>query len=161
MRSQTQLPRRQQKGFTLIESLISLIVLSIGLLGIAALFFEGLKSGRTAIFRTEAVYLAGDLADRIRANPAGLDSYELDGNDDVVCVGKEKNCDGADMAIYDRYIWEKEIASLMPGGTTFGVTFTDGDPVDTYTISINWLEPGFVDANGDPAPLNYTLEFVF
>ncbi len=57
---------RHSRGFTLIEALVALVVLSIGLLGIAALYLDSLRAGRTAIYRTQAVNLAADLADRLR-----------------------------------------------------------------------------------------------
>ena len=64
---------RRQRGFTLVEVLVALVVMSVGMLGIAALYLEGLRAGRTALYRTTAVNLAGDMADRIRANRnAGL-----------------------------------------------------------------------------------------
>ena len=56
------------KGFTLVEVLVALVVMSVGMLGIAALYLEGLRAGRTALYRTTAVNLAADMADRIRAN---------------------------------------------------------------------------------------------
>lgn len=63
----------RHRGFTLIEVLVALVVMSVGMLGIAALYLEGLRAGRTALYRTTAVNLAADMADRIRANPnAGL-----------------------------------------------------------------------------------------
>jgi len=150
-------PLKKQQGFTLLESLISLTVLSIGLLGIAALFFEGLRSGRTAIYRTEAVYLAGDMADRIRANPLGGTAYTEDGSTKG-CIGGTKNCSAAELAAEDRLIWETEIQNLMPGGTEYSVTYAEGTPTNTYVISLSWQEPGFVDAEGNPKPLTYALE---
>ena len=56
-------------GFTLVETLVALVVMSVGMLGIAALYIEGLRSGQTSIARTTAVNLAADMADRIRSNP--------------------------------------------------------------------------------------------
>ena len=53
------------------------------MLGIGALFFDGLKSGRTAVYRTTAVYLAADMADRIKANilPAILEAAKSEDED--------------------------------------------------------------------------------
>ena len=63
----------RKRGFSLIEILITLVVLSTGLLGLAALHAEGLRSGRSACLRTKAVNLASDMADRMRSNrPAAL-----------------------------------------------------------------------------------------
>ena len=52
----------------MVEVLVALVVLAIGLLGIAALYLNSLQAGRTAVYRTEAINLAADLADRIRMN---------------------------------------------------------------------------------------------
>jgi len=67
--------RTKQSGFTIVEVLVALVVLAIGLLGIAALYLNSLQSGRTAIYRTQAVNLAADLADRIRANRTAQAAY--------------------------------------------------------------------------------------
>lgn len=65
-------------GFSIVEALVALVVLSIGMLGIAALYVESLRAGRSAIYRTQAVNLASDMADRIRANRNARASYVLD-----------------------------------------------------------------------------------
>ena len=48
--------RNAQSGFTMVEVLVALVVLAIGLLGIAALYLNSLQAGRTAVYRTEADY---------------------------------------------------------------------------------------------------------
>src|SRR2546421_11680051 len=73
-------PRRIQQrparphGFTMIEMLVALVVLAVGMLGVASLFGISLHSGSSAITRMQAVNLATDLADRIRANRAAGDA---------------------------------------------------------------------------------------
>ena len=59
---------RDSRGFTLVEALVAMVVLSIGMLGIAALGIESLRASRAALVRTEAVTLATDMADRVRSN---------------------------------------------------------------------------------------------
>ena len=61
-------PRRNIRGITMVESLVALVVTSVGMLGIAGLYVTGIKAGRSALLRTQAVNLASDMADRIRAN---------------------------------------------------------------------------------------------
>ena len=73
---------KKQQGFSLIEVLIALIIMSVGMLGIAGLYVQSLQAGRTSMFRHQAVALAGDVADRIRANPtAGISYTDPDGAD--------------------------------------------------------------------------------
>ena len=59
---------RAARGFSLLEAMIALVVLSVGMLGIAALHAQSLAASRTAQLRTQAVNLAGDMADRVRVN---------------------------------------------------------------------------------------------
>ena len=58
--------RRRQRGVSIVEALVAFVILSVGLLGIAGLYLESVRSNRTALTRTAAVQLANDLADRIR-----------------------------------------------------------------------------------------------
>ena len=57
--SRTRQPARQS-GFSLVEVLIALVIMSVGMLGIAGLYVEGMKAGRTSTFRHHAVTLASD-----------------------------------------------------------------------------------------------------
>ena len=57
--------RRRERGITMVESLVALVILSVGMLGIAGLYVTGIKAGRSALLRTQAVNLASDMADRI------------------------------------------------------------------------------------------------
>jgi len=82
---------RRQRGFSLVEVLIALVILSVGMLGIAGLFVQGMQAGRTSVFRHHAVTLAGDVADRIRANPRAGAAYAGAGADGG-CVGFGTDC---------------------------------------------------------------------
>ncbi|MEE4184655.1 MAG: type IV pilus modification protein PilV [Gammaproteobacteria bacterium] len=140
----------RQGGFTLLESLISLVILSVGMLGIAALYVEGLRAGRTAVYRTTAVNLAADMMDRIRANPQARFAYQGGGALNN-CVNAGNNCTAQQMAQEDVLLWTNEVAARMPGGVAANVAVANAGVVDIYTITINWPEPGF------DAPLSYSL----
>jgi type IV pilus assembly protein PilV len=69
-------PPQSLRGFTLVEALVALLILSVGMLGIAGLFVESVRSSRTALLRTQAVNLVADMADRIRANTSAREAYD-------------------------------------------------------------------------------------
>jgi type IV pilus assembly protein PilV len=128
----------QARGFTLVEGLIALLVVSIGLLGIAALYVETLQSGRSAQFRTQAVSIAADLADRIRANRVPVDAY----------TGVGLNA----RATADLNEWHALVATQLPEGDG-EVRFVVGTATTpaSYTIRVIWTEVGQVD------PVTYEL----
>ena len=68
--------RRASRGFTLLETLVALLVLSTGLLGAAALLLDSVRGHAAAQRRVAAANLVRDMADRIRANPRGGVHYD-------------------------------------------------------------------------------------
>lgn len=150
---QAHVMRSRCQGFSLVESLVALVVLSIGLLGIAALHVEGLRSGRSALTRTTAVTLAADMADRIRANRLGRLDYETvvaatDTN--AACKPGGAGCTASQLALHDKAMWIGSIQRALPGGTGT-VDYDDTNLPATYTISITWSEVGAT------TPSSYTL----
>lgn len=132
------------RGFTMVEMMVALVVLAVGMLGVASLFATSLNSGSSAISRMQAVSLVSDLADRIRANPTANVAYQAAAANKN-CVGGNVGavtCAPSDMAANDLYIWNQQIASAWPGGSGTGaVTVVDaGAGVFTYTIQISWTE---------------------
>ena len=131
------------KGFTLVEVLIALIIMSIGMLGIAGLYVHSMNAGRTSIFRHQAVNLAGDIADRIRANPSGGAEYQTGTAADKGCIDGTVDCSEEEMAQQDMWVWAAQAADTLPGGSVT-VTFTDNaaPTPDSYQITIAWTEAG-------------------
>ena len=113
---------RASSGYTLLELLISVVVLSLGLLGVGSLQAVSVRSNFEAFQRTDASQLANDIVDRIRANSTMLSiyasaaDYTLGGG---VIENKPPACaqsDSADtcqnkMANLDRWEWEQIIDS--------------------------------------------------
>ena len=142
--------RHPQSGFSLVEVLIALVVMSVGMLGIAGLYVQSLQAGRTSMFRHHAVTLAGDVADRIRANPTAAAAYDHLAADNGVnnsCVTGGLDCTPAEMADNDIFLWQAQADDTLPGGDV-AVTFALGAGVNppTYQITISWTEPGQVPA---------------
>lgn len=83
--------RRHAHGFSLLEILVALLVLSIGLLGLAGMQMVGLRSTNSASFRGQAVAVATDLAERMRINPRVLNNDLEDINDDGIVDAVDTN----------------------------------------------------------------------
>jgi type IV pilus assembly protein PilV len=137
----------RQSGFTMVEVLVALVVLAIGLLGIAALYLNSLQAGRTAIYRTEAVNLAADLADRIRMNRTAQAAYDVAFTGvkvPVAACATTGGCTDIELATTDLAVWKGEIALRLPEGEG-QVVFTAppgvGEPA-SYVVTVRWTEVG-------------------
>ena len=115
----------QQRGMTLIEVLVTLVLISVGLLGIAALQLTSLRSNQEAYVRSQASALAGDILDRMRSNQAGA----LNG--DYVTGATA-------VAAEDLTAWRAAILAALPGAPT-GTIALNGRVV---TVTITWGERG-------------------
>ncbi|MBT8136006.1 MAG: type IV pilus modification protein PilV [Gammaproteobacteria bacterium] len=148
---------KNNQGFTLLETLIALVVLSVGMLGIASLHVEGLRNGRTATLRTKAMTLATDMAEKMRANRIGAQA----GNYVSAAADAGANNDCADdlvgnptvactptlMAQHDIWLWKRKLVNAQTGlpGSPTGVIISDGAAAPTFTITLNWTENGVAD----------------
>ena len=155
---------RRQHGFTMVEALVALVILAIGLLGIAALYLDSLRAGRTAIYRTQAVNLAADIADRIRANRTVPLSYVVAYGGVAAptsCDSEAAACSPAALAADDVFRWKQELLGTFDAGgqpLSLGalpegdgsIEVTAGTP-NIYVITIRWTE------TGQEAPATYTL----
>lgn len=127
-----------QSGFGLVESLVALVVVSVGMIGIAVLYGQGLGASRTALFRTQAVNLASDMADRIRVNRRGGSDYNGAAADNGCDPGGNTDCTPAEMAAHDLFVWQAQVAAQLPGGV--GDVAHAGSTPPTYTITVQWQE---------------------
>ena len=142
----------------MVEAMVALVVLAVGMLGIAGLFVMTLRAGGNAIYRMQAVNLAQDIADRIRANKLAVVAYQgpaANGN----CDGPGSvDCAPALLAANDLAIWTAQITAALPGGAGLVVVTPPavaGQPA-TYSITVSWVEQG--QAAGQTAlPLSYNL----
>jgi len=145
----------KQRGFTLIEVLVTVIILAIGLLGLAGLQLGGLRYSFSAYQRSQATIMANDIVDRMRANRtvAEAGAYDIDigdDPDDQDCTGVAANCTAANMADADLFEWKQALADILPAGD--GSIVNNGN---TFTITIQWD-----DTRGEEAPKTLAMETV-
>lgn len=121
--------KHAESGFTLLEVLVSIIILSIGLLGMAGLLTVSLKSNNTANYRSQATMLADDIMDRMRANLTHARNSAFD-----VTIGGA--CTGGGQAIvdWDCEEWKAMIAQSLPSGDASIVVDLNGN----VAIVIQW-----------------------
>jgi type IV pilus assembly protein PilV len=128
------------KGFTLLEVMIAFFILAVGLLGMAALLTTSVRSNQSAYYRTQAAYLAEDMADRIRANRGTSNYYAVSASDAncVVTSGSatigSNNCNTSSMSQWDLYDWKQTVARSLPGGAALvddmSIVCLDATPQD-------------------------------
>ncbi len=140
--------RRVQNGSGLIESLISIFVVSIGFLGFAGLQVNGLAAANDSMFRSKAVYLSYQMADRVRANlPAVvLGSYNSMSGDGSSPGCIATGCTAAQVAQNDYYEWSTEAAQVLPSGAATICLTSSPDTCDgggsVFAIKLSWVEKG-------------------
>ncbi len=148
--------KRKLQGFSLVEVLIALIIMSVGMLGIAGLYVQSMQAGRTSMLRHHAVTLAGDVADRIRANPTAGAAYTAAAGTDHNCIAQGTDCSVAQMAANDIFVWQAQAASFLPvfgnGAQQVQITYDAATNPPTYTIVVQWDEP-----TPDAQVPNYTV----
>ncbi|MEW5973559.1 MAG: type IV pilus modification protein PilV [Pseudomonadota bacterium] len=133
-------PRSRQTGVTLLEALITVIVISIGLLGLAALQGRALQENQGAFQRSLASILAYDILDCMRANreAAKAGSYDL-----ALDAGKPT---GTSVPATDLNQWRTSLET----GLASGKGSVDCDAAGLCTITVQWFDKSVNDdLNGD------------
>ncbi len=122
--------RKRQAGVTLIEVLVSALVVAIGLVGVAGLQVASLKNNQSAFMRSQATALAYDLADRMRSNRdgAGSDQYDASAASLTAGCASTSGCSAQQLAEHDMAEWAAALSSNLPMGQ--GVVCIDSTPND-------------------------------
>jgi len=141
-------------GFTLIEVLISMLVLAVGLLGLAGLQATGMRNNLSAYTRSQATQLAYDMADRMRTNSVDASTYgastyiTIDPVSDAAvqasCTAIANACSTAQMAEQDLFEWNRDLTAILPAGV--GDIAVAGT---LFTITVNWDDNRDGAVNGD------------
>ncbi|MFC7206114.1 type IV pilus modification protein PilV [Comamonas endophytica] len=150
----------KQRGVTLIESLVAIVVMALGVLGILGVQMRTLADTQTSVRRAQAVRLIEDLSERIRVNPNGLSllaSYAIDTPEPAATPGATElaalrtlqascttsACSGAQLISRDRALWLATVQQTLPlGHARVFLVASEDTPVDRRQLGvmISWRE---------------------
>jgi type IV pilus assembly protein PilV len=127
-----------EKGFTLVEVLVALVILAIGLLGIAMMQTTALTANQGGYLRSQAVLQVQDIVERMRANAQGVGEGLYDNIPDTIPddPGTCSPCTSAQLQARDHYEWAKHNSVLLPQGKG---TVVSADGVN-FDISLEWMD---------------------
>jgi len=161
--------RKGQHGFTLIEILVTLVILAIGLLGMASLQLNGLRSNQSAYLKSQASLLAYDMADRMRLNSdrAIAGDYNSFDTSDVVaanpnCISTATGCTETQQVATDKAEWAEAI-----NGSGSAIAFlpkakgeiTRAVGGNVFTITVSWTETTWDEDAGSNQATDYGQSF--
>lgn len=138
---------KKQVGASLIEVLVSIFLSAFALLALAAVNAVSVKYTKMSQYRATSVMLASDLAERMRANKAGLASYsfETEFSDQTTmpsaptdCDNIAETCTAAQMAAYDLAQWRRTVRDQLPDGALYLKTYTNPTAADLWVV---WQDP--------------------
>lgn len=137
------------RGFSLIEVLVALLILAIGVLGIAALQFKGLRYSHDAFLRSQINFLSYDIAELMRANRSNAASYVSNYTVAIPTTAAACNYTTASTAANDLGCWHRRVDAAIPPGSTANITSFGS----LYTVALAWT-----DREGDTHTINYTFQ---
>jgi type IV pilus assembly protein PilV len=155
-------------GFSLIEVLVSIFIVSLGILALAGLLQSATRYGKMSEVRSTATLLGNDIADHIRANldGASLSAYDVTNTFPLAapidrravggdqCVIKIPGCPATEVAAVDLFNWTSRLLVTLPQGTPYihynaaGNASGQSDSVDIW---VAWLDPGTNGQSDRPA----------
>ena len=134
--------QKKQQGFTLLESLLALFILSVGLLGVAGMHAQAMKTSYVAAQNMEIVIKGEELIERMRANRGGLADYAGAPASHGCTSGS--TCTTAQMAADDLFIWGEDLNAMLPSPTikvvvgTIDAALDPGGVIREVSISVDW-----------------------
>lgn len=150
--------RHTQSGFSLIEVLIAVVVISVGFLATARMQIESLRGSQGAYFHSQANFMVREMTDRIRANPDGVSNGHYNNmvtsagaaNNTPSCFNAETLCSNQQIAQADLAAWSKHLHPGGQGANNFVPLLPSGDSIKAkgsvnldgatgvFTVSVTW-----------------------
>jgi type IV pilus assembly protein PilV len=149
---------RRQGGATLIEVMVAVLVLSIGMLGIAGLTSASMRYSQGSWARATVASALTDFADRVRSNPAATATAYVQATDTYAtqqgssyaltygtdCSTTSAACSGADLAAYQLEQWRLSVKRSLPSSAIW----VSGSRSTGYEATVMWFDKSFVKQDG-------------
>lgn len=151
--------RHFQSGLSMIEVLVTMVLIAGGSLAVAGTQLAALKYNKEASLRSTATLHAVEISDRMRSNIAGVIASSYDTNSghghaaaasNAPACGTTTDCTPATLASLDLHNWQQSLSTALPGGA--GAIIPSPDTKYAYTIVVMWKDKSLSDKNeADPA----------
>lgn len=147
--------RRRVRGASLIEVLISILLAAIGLLALSGANVASIRYSKMSQYRGTATMLAADLAERMRANQAGLADYAVTGDfasqatvptASTACELYSSTCSSTQLAAYDLTAWRRLVRSQLPEGSV-SVAPSPSGTLLAADVWVAWRDPAVADTS--------------
>lgn len=145
---------QRQRGVSLIEVLVSILIVSLGVVAMASLLAKSAQLGKASEFRAIAATLAADMADRMKANIGGVTAKSYDLAPAGLLTGapnaaagcaNAKACTTAEMAAIDLAQWQQTLFAGLPGGT--GYIQFDATDLHAADLWVAWQDPAALSSS--------------
>lgn len=136
---------RKQNGFSLLESMIAIIVMVLGVIGILGMQIKTLTDTQASVRRAQAIRLISDLGERLQSNPDALGNlamYTADPKSSNDCSSTV--CAPADLATYDIRQWLINVKNTLPGSNT--KVFIPNNSSNQLAVLIGWNENRYIQS---------------
>lgn len=128
---------KHHSGATLLEMMISLFVLGVGLMGVLGMQTQAVRFNHQAYSYSQAVFLAQDIMESIRANKNSSSNYKIgldeSASSSTDCSTENANCSPSELKDWDIKVWREKVSQRLPTGK--GAIAYDGT---TYTVTIEF-----------------------
>lgn len=168
----------RQRGVSLIEVLVAVLIFSLGLIGMAGLLLMSTHSNQAAYLRTQVAFLASNMANRMHANPTGVwkSDYNVSfpaSSSSTTSCSSTAGCSPDDLAKHDIGVWNSQLATFLPASSATikcdasnaGMTPSSdqqsmGAPYGgNCNMVIKWTERSAVGDEATPASASTTQTF--
>ena len=157
------------RGFTLLEVLIAVLIFSIGMLGTAGMMVLSVRTNHSAYLRTQASFMAESMAERMRSNTGWEAAYTgtYDSTTAGIVDACESACTPAELVARDKALWSQQLKDQLPNGeaeiTCGAVSNLEHQGISPYPnlceMTITWIEADLSRTSTTPATQTFAWVF--